>query len=90
MDIKKIATLSQLYFSEEEQLKLSNELKSILVAFNKIKNTDTSGVKPLITPVEMNNKLRPDTANSDIITDELVKLAPESSGRLYKVPRVIT
>ncbi len=90
MDLQKIAKLSHLSFSEEEQSQLSEQLKNILAAFDRIKGISTDGVEPLITPVEIQNELRPDENNIKINTDDYIELAPEASGRLYKVPRVIS
>lgn len=90
MDIQKIAKLSRLQFNESEQEKIKGQLEKIITAFDRIKNIPTEKVEPLITPIEIENTLRPDVHGEDINTDKYIELAPESVGRLYKVPRVIS
>ncbi|MCB0355961.1 MAG: Asp-tRNA(Asn)/Glu-tRNA(Gln) amidotransferase subunit GatC [Bdellovibrionales bacterium] len=90
MDLKKIAKLSRLDFSAAEEAELSQQLEKILSAFEKIKAIPTTDVEPLVTPVSVAMHLRPDESHSDVNTDEYIALAPEASGRLYKVPRVIS
>ncbi|MCB9027345.1 MAG: Asp-tRNA(Asn)/Glu-tRNA(Gln) amidotransferase subunit GatC [Bdellovibrionaceae bacterium] len=90
MDLKKIARLSRLSFSEEEELKLNAQLSKIVMAFDRIKSVNTQDVEPLVTPVKIEGKLRQDQPQFEINTDEYMSIAPEVSGRLYKVPRVIS
>ena len=90
VDIKKVAKLSSLRFSREEEEVLGKELEKIIEAFDKIKNIPTEGVEALMSPVDENITPREDKVVESIPTEELLELAPESSGRLYKVPKVIS
>lgn len=89
MDLKKIAKLSRLSFSQDEEDILSEQLNKIVKSFDRIQSLDTKGIEPLVTPLFNTTPLREDQPSVEITTDDFIALAPEASGRLYKVPRVI-
>lgn len=89
LDIDKIAFLARLKLSDEEKQKIADKLALVLGHFEKISEVDTSGVEPLVTPVEIEQVLRLDQAVSELTPDDILKNAPAKQGNLFKVPPVI-
>lgn len=90
MDVKKIAALANIKLSQQELDELGVDLEKILAAFDKIKKVDTEDVDPLLSPLEQGPHWRHDEVDLNQPIDELLDQAPEISGRLYRVPRVIS
>ncbi len=89
MDVKKIYKLANLKAEPAEMNQFAAELQSIVEAFEAIKKVETSGVEPLITPVAIEQSLRPDLAESWSEGRSVVESAPDSMGNLFKTPPVI-
>lgn len=93
MDLKivsKVAHLSKLELSPAELQSYGDQLEKILGFFKEIETIDTSAVKPLLTPVEIEQYLRPDEITEKLTTQEqLMAVAPDKQGFLYKVPPVV-
>ncbi len=87
--IQKIAHLARLHVDEHEAQLYSEQLSKVLNHFEQIASVDTSGVEPLITPVETELVLRPDQVDQSISTQELLQNAPDKMGQLFKVPPVL-
>lgn len=88
-DIKNIAYLARLEI-EENQLDLYGQnLSKALAYFNEISQINTTGVTPMITPIEFKNFLREDKVEPHFESDEMVRNAPDKLGNLFKVPPVV-
>ncbi len=87
--LKKMAHLSRLELSEAESNQLGKDLGKVLNFFNQIAEVNTTGVEPMVTPVEIENYLREDEKNNEITTEEIMANAPSRAGNLFKVPPVV-
>lgn len=87
--LKKMAHLSRLELSEAESNQLGKDLGKVLNFFNQIAEVNTTGVEPMVTPVEIESYLREDEKNNEIKTEDIMANAPSRAGNLFKVPPVV-
>lgn len=93
--LKKLFQLSGLKTPEKETelAAVATDLQEILSHFQKIKEIDTEGIKPLVNPLEQKEKnlyMREDKSESFGLTEEdLLNQAPNKEGKLIKAPRVV-
>lgn len=88
-EVKKIAHLARLNLSESDILYYTPQLSNILDFVNHMDKIDTDPVQPLAHPLDLPQRLRPDTV-SELNQRELFQsLAPEVKVGLYLVPKVI-
>ena len=93
--LKKLFQLSGLKVPEKETelTAVATDLQEILSHFQKIKEIDTEGIKPLFNPLEQEQKnlyMREDNAKGfDAMEEEFLKQASNKDGKLIKTPRVV-
>ena len=89
-EIKKIASLSKIDISNDELDTYSNQISKILEYMSVLEEVDTSKVDDSSNSIIENNQfLREDKIEESLSRDEVMKLAPESDGVYFKVPKVI-
>ncbi len=88
-DVEKIAKLSRLRLTDEEQAQTLEELNDIFVMVEKMQNVDTDGIEPMAHPHEVALRLREDSVTESDHAAEYQAVAPEVRNRLYIVPQVI-
>lgn len=88
-DVKKIANLARLEFSEEEIGNYTNEMNQILNYMEKLNELDTENVKPLSHPIENSNVFRDDVLKESTLREQALKNAPDKTNEHFKVPKVI-
>ena len=86
--VEKVAHLSRLKLTEAELRSIREQLSAVLENFQQISKIETDGVRPLVTPTDMSQHLRPDIAEK-ADSEKMLANAPEKSGRLFKVPPVV-
>jgi aspartyl-tRNA(Asn)/glutamyl-tRNA(Gln) amidotransferase subunit C len=86
--VKKVSQLARLKLTDEELISIQNQLSLVLENFEQIAQVETTGVRPLVTPTEVAQVLRPDTVES-FDSEKILVNAPEKAGRLFKVPPVV-
>ena len=89
-DVKKIAELARLEFSNNEIEEYTIEMNKILGYVEKLNELDTENVEPLSHPVENENVFREDINIKSVKTEEALKNAPDSTSEHFKVPKVIS
>lgn len=87
--VKYTAALARLQFSDEELVKLSEDLNQILKYMDKMNQIDTSDVEPLSYPVDVRKPLREDEVLPGVTREEALRNAPEHDEKFFKVPKVI-
>ncbi len=89
--ITEISRLARIELSAEEKAEFSKDLAKILEAFNNISSVSTEGLNPMQNPTPNNGHLREDIVNADSCakSEELLELASERVGHLYRVPPVV-
>ena len=87
--IQKVANLARLNLSDSEIEEMTLHLSKALKHFQKISEISTTGVEPMVTPVEIMPTLREDIAENIYTTEEMTSNAPAKVGHLFKVPPVV-
>ena len=88
-EVRKIASLAKIALDEAEIPKMGQEMNNILSWMEKLNELDTTGVEPLLYPVEITPRLRPDEPVPSLDRDQLLKNAPATDGEFFLVPTVI-
>ena len=90
-DVLKLARLARLHLTEDEIVKFSDEIGSILEYVNKLKQVDLSNLEPTMQVTGLTNVTRPDEYKDYGFTPaELMKNAPATEEGHIKVRRMIT
>lgn len=90
-EVKHIAGLAKIQFSEKELKGLQKELSSILDYFNKLKEVDVENVEPTSHSIVLKNVMREDrpVKKDPQMSKKLLELAPQRKGRFIKVKSVL-
>lgn len=88
-DVRHVARLARIAISDEEVKRYQGQLERILDYVNKLKEKDTSSVKPTAHPYDIANVWREDEAKPFAHLQDLFKNAPEMEETFYKVKKVI-
>jgi len=90
-EVKHIAELARIDFSEQELKGLQKELFSILDYFNKLKEVDVKNIEPTSHSAVLKNVMREDKAKKKNLkmSEKLLELAPQTEGRFIKVKSVL-
>ena len=89
-EIKKIASLAKINISDDELDNYSDQISKILDYMSTLNNVDTSKVDEFSNQLFDNDQsLREDIVEESLNRDEVLKLAPDSDGIYFKVPKVI-
>ncbi len=65
------------------------DLNKIVAMVDEIKSANTNGIEPMAHPLEMIQRLRPDTVSEPNDRENLLALAPLSEAGLFLVPAVL-
>lgn len=84
-ELKKIAKLAHL----ETTTNLEHDVSSIMDYVDQLRQIDTTGITPLLNPLDLHQRLRADDANEENCLAELAEIAPLFADNLYLVPKVI-
>lgn len=87
--VRWVAHLSRLQLSEAELQTMTPQLASILGYVDQLQKIDTSGVEPLVHPLEQDNIFREDALRPSLSPAEALANAPERLGNLFQVPAVL-
>jgi len=89
-EIKKIASLAKINISDDELDNYSDQISKILEYMSTLNDADTSKVDEFSNQLFNNNQsLREDEVEKSLDRDEVLKLAPDSDGVYFKVPKII-
>ena len=88
-DVKHVAQLARLSFSEEEMARLTIELNGVLAYMEQLNRLDTTHVEPLTQVIDLENVFRDDVRTPGISREEALRNAPARTEEFFRVPRVI-
>jgi aspartyl-tRNA(Asn)/glutamyl-tRNA(Gln) amidotransferase subunit C len=88
-DVRHIATLARLSFTEAEEEALVQELNAILAYMEQLNTLDTTQVEPLSHVIELHNVFREDERKPGVTREEALKNAPARTEEFFTVPKVI-
>lgn len=88
-DVRHIASLARLRFSEAEEERLAGEMTRILDYVEQLRELDTEGVPPMAHVLDLHNVFRPDEVAPRIAREEALRNAPDADSDYFRVPKVI-
>ena len=88
-EVKAVANLARLEFSDEEMEGLREEMNRIIAFADKLGNIDTTGVEATAHIVLMKNVFRDDVVEKEFSSDELLAAAAEKEDGYIVVPNVV-
>lgn len=88
-DVRHVAELARLDFSEEEEKQMADELSRILGYVDKLNELDTSGVPPMSHVLDVTNVFRPDEVKERIDREDALAAGPDADGEFFRVPQVL-
>lgn len=88
-EVRYIAALARLRFTEEEETKLAAQMSTILDYVSKLDELDTSAVPPMSHVLDLYNVFREDKVNRRISREEALRNAPDANDEYFRVPKVI-
>lgn len=90
VDIKKLALLSRLTFTEAQETAFGAKFESILGFVNKISSADTDGVAPLTSTVDgASTPERADVVSEPNLREQHQNNAPKAEQGFYVVPKIV-
>ena len=92
MDIEQVrwvAHLARLDFSETEFALLARQLGSIIEYVKLLQQADTAGVEPLAHPLPVANVFRDDEPSPSLTPEQAIANAPKRQGDFFAVPAVL-
>jgi aspartyl-tRNA(Asn)/glutamyl-tRNA(Gln) amidotransferase subunit C len=89
-EVKKIASLAYLQFTEPELQQYTDQLNQILGYVDKLNEIDTSDVPITYHPAEYDNVMREDEVLPGLTVDQALQNAPAKSWQYFVVPKVIS
>jgi aspartyl-tRNA(Asn)/glutamyl-tRNA(Gln) amidotransferase subunit C len=89
IDLKHIAKLSKLRFTDEELKIFEGQVKNILGFIEELKSVNVDGVEPTSHPLPLKNVFRADEPKPSLDITQFLKTAPRAKGRFFEVPKVI-
>ena len=88
-DVKKIASLSKLEFTDQELEKFTKQLEDIMNMSHQLSKINTDGFKRTINVTDAVNIMREDVAEKGVDRSELMENVPEHEDGFIKVPAII-
>lgn len=87
-EVEHIANLARLELSEEEKERYRDQLSAILEYAARLQALDTSTIPPTASVLAQAGVLRADLPAAGLTPDELLRNAPNSEKRQFRVPPV--
>lgn len=88
-DVRHVAQLARLDFSEDEEARMAEEMSQILDYVEKLDELDTAGVPPMSHVLDVTNVFRGDEVESQIDREQALEPAPETADGHFQVPAVL-
>jgi aspartyl-tRNA(Asn)/glutamyl-tRNA(Gln) amidotransferase subunit C len=88
-EVRHIALLARLRFSDEEESQLTEQLGHILQHMAVLERLDTLGVPPLAHALDAVNVVRDDRVTNEPNSQVLLANAPASDASFFVVPKII-
>ena len=89
IDIEHVARLSRLELTDQEKVRLRDQLGVILENAAKVSEVATDDVPATAYAIPRSNVLRSDEVTPSLTVEEVLSNAPEVEDDRFKVPRVV-
>jgi aspartyl-tRNA(Asn)/glutamyl-tRNA(Gln) amidotransferase subunit C len=87
--VSTIAYLSRLSLNEENEDKITEDLKNIIKFVDQLDGADTNDIEPLANPLEKTAKTRTDNVTAKNRKEVFLERSPKSNEDYFLVPRVV-
>jgi len=88
-EVEHIAELARLKLTLEEKERYREQLSAILDYFGQLQNLDTADIPPTSSVLPGRSILRADEARFGLSIDEIMRNAPETENRQFRIPPVL-
>ena len=88
-EVRHVATLANLYLTDDEVEKYRHQLTGILSHVQSLQQIDTEGVEPTGHATESNTVLRRDKSSTPLTREDVLNNAPATSGEFIRVRAVL-
>ncbi|MCE3016994.1 MAG: Asp-tRNA(Asn)/Glu-tRNA(Gln) amidotransferase subunit GatC [Pirellula sp.] len=88
-DVKRIANLARLSFTEDELVEITEQLGNVVELVTELSQVDTDGISPMVHAIEIVNVLVEDKVLASLPREEALKNAPSSDDECFRVPAVL-
>lgn len=88
-EVKYIASLAKLYFSEDEIEQMTKEMDALVSFADTLSQLDTDAIDPTAHIQAVENVFRVDGSPQDFPTDKALSNAPEKIEGCFAVPKVV-
>ena len=88
-DLDRVAHLARILVTPEEKQVIAPRLANIMQMISQLQQVDTSGIDPMVNPLEEYQRLRADKVTEKDQSQRYQALAPKVAFDLYLVPQVI-
>ena len=87
--VSTIAYLSRLSLNEENEEKITEDLKNIIKFVDQLDGAYTNNIEPLANPLEKTAKTRTDNVTAKNRKEVFLERSPKSNEDYFLVPRVV-
>jgi aspartyl-tRNA(Asn)/glutamyl-tRNA(Gln) amidotransferase subunit C len=87
--VHRIALLSRLQLGDQEAIRMSADLSSIVTLVDHLSEVEVRGVEPLDHPLEVFNVLADDVPATGLSNEAALSNAPQHDGESFLVPAVL-
>ncbi|CEH28113.1 Aspartyl/glutamyl-tRNA(Asn/Gln) amidotransferases ubunit C (Asp/Glu-ADT subunit C) [Aneurinibacillus migulanus] len=88
-EVEYVAKLARLNLTEEEAVKYTEQLNSILEFAGKLNELDTANVPPTSHVLDVYNVMRDDEVRPSVEREDALRNAPDEEDGQFKVPAVM-
>jgi aspartyl-tRNA(Asn)/glutamyl-tRNA(Gln) amidotransferase subunit C len=88
-EVEYVAKLARLNLTEEEAVKYTEQLNSILEFAGKLNELDTTNVPPTSHVLDVSNVMRDDEVRPSASREDALRNAPDEEDGQFKVPAVM-
>ncbi len=87
--VKRVAKLARIAVSDEDAVRMTGELNTILGFVEQLGEVDVEGVEPMTSVIPMEMKKRQDVVTDGNKAEDIVANAPASEDNFFMVPKVV-
>lgn len=87
--VRHVAKLARLAIPDADIPRLSRQLAGILEYVAHVREAPTEGIEPMAHPLPLQNVLREDVVTASLPIEDVLRNAPQTDDRFFRVPKVI-
>jgi aspartyl-tRNA(Asn)/glutamyl-tRNA(Gln) amidotransferase subunit C len=88
-EVEHVALLARLGLRSEERERMRDQLSSILEHISLLEEIDTEAIPPTAQVITLQNVTRPDEVQQSLSVEDVLRNAPRSEDRMFKVNAVL-